>query len=159
MKKAVPSQCWSGSAEQVVAHARWQRSRGRKPSMSFLNQRNPREALKLASSVLRGVMRSESVSFIGATVLGKKTYAAMNDDEIGAAVRHIVTSSSSEDEVRRRVREELGYTGSLRLQTSIPTDDAGRKERELLRGLGCLVTRGGAIAHVLIRGHEDTICV
>lgn len=37
-----------GSAEYVVTHARWQRSRGRKPSVSFIHLRDPRKALKFA---------------------------------------------------------------------------------------------------------------
>jgi len=38
----------TGSAQQVIAHAKWSRSRGRNPSMSFGGLRKPREALALA---------------------------------------------------------------------------------------------------------------
>ncbi len=59
MKKSVLSQHEQASAEQVVAHAAWQRSRGRNPSMSFMEQHNPRKALLLASSVVhRGASRA-----------------------------------------------------------------------------------------------------
>jgi hypothetical protein len=40
------------SAEYVVAHAMYQRSRGRKPSMVFKNERNPLKALALAKQEL-----------------------------------------------------------------------------------------------------------
>ena len=40
-------------AEYVVAHAEWQKSRGRKPSEGFEGERNPIKALALAKKVLR----------------------------------------------------------------------------------------------------------
>gem|GEM_PF-2020224 len=36
------------SAEHVIAHAKWQRSRGRRPSMTYRGVRNPERALALA---------------------------------------------------------------------------------------------------------------
>ncbi len=38
----------AGSAERVVAHAAWRRSRGRGPAMSYAWKRNPTEALRMA---------------------------------------------------------------------------------------------------------------
>lgn len=38
----------ANSAEFVVAHARWQKARGRKPSMPFMGHQNPTAALSLA---------------------------------------------------------------------------------------------------------------
>jgi len=52
MKKHDVMERESGSAEFVVAHAKWQRSRGRQPSMSFEGQRNPRKALEAARAYL-----------------------------------------------------------------------------------------------------------
>ena len=40
-------------AKAVVDHANHKRRRGRKPSMSFLEERNPLRALKLAQSILK----------------------------------------------------------------------------------------------------------
>lgn len=37
-----------GSPERVAAHARWQKSRGRRPSMGYRGVGNPRMALVLA---------------------------------------------------------------------------------------------------------------
>lgn len=36
------------TASYIVAHARWQMSRGRRPSESYRGERNPRKALSLA---------------------------------------------------------------------------------------------------------------
>lgn len=41
------------TAEFVVAHAKWQKSRGRKPSESYKKELNPAKALKLALEELR----------------------------------------------------------------------------------------------------------
>lgn len=49
MKKPDLSRYKAGSAELVVAHAAWRRSRGRRPSMSFGEEGNPIQALVTAS--------------------------------------------------------------------------------------------------------------
>lgn len=48
MRKADVNRHQPGTAEYVVAHARWQKSRGRKPSISFCNFNNPHKALAFA---------------------------------------------------------------------------------------------------------------
>lgn len=53
MKKPVLSN-EENSAKQVVEHGIWQRSRGRNPSMSFQNERNPKKAFELAKYSIRG---------------------------------------------------------------------------------------------------------
>ena len=51
MKKGQVLAHESGTAARVIAHAAWQRSRGRKPSMPFLAQNNPRKALQAAKII------------------------------------------------------------------------------------------------------------
>lgn len=54
MKKCDVDKFKMGTPERVVAHAAWQRSRGRQPSMFFMNEANPRKALALAiQTILR----------------------------------------------------------------------------------------------------------
>lgn len=48
MKKSEVYKYPAGSAEFVVAHSRWQKARGRKPSMQFMSHQNPAAALSLA---------------------------------------------------------------------------------------------------------------
>lgn len=158
MKKSALSQYVQGSAEAVVAHAQWRRSRGRAPSMSFVGERNPRKALFAAKCFIASAKQADLFGQLGKLVMRHKRFNEMNDVEIEAAVRHIVTSSSSEAEVRQRLRDELGYPYSdVCLRTLIPGDATGREMRELVRGLGGLVMKNGAMAMVIIQGHEDVI--
>lgn len=157
MNKSVLSQHEQGSAEQVVAHAAWQRSRGRNPSMSFVGEHNPRKALALANSVIRAAQRTKLIDSIGAVVVRRKSYSDMTDVELKVAARHIITSSSSEAEVQERLRDELGYPYSIALHTTIPDDATGREARELVRGLGGLVMKNGAMAMAMMHGHDGVI--
>ena len=157
MKKSVLSQHEQGSAEQIVVHAAWQRSRGRNPSMSFVGERNPRKALSLANSVIRAAQRTKLIDSIGAVVVRRKSYHDMTDVELKVAARHIISSSSSEGEVQQRLHDELGYPYSIALHTSIPDDATGREARELVRGLGGLVMKNGAMAMAMMHGHDGVI--
>lgn len=62
MKKSIVRVHPVGSAEYVVAHARWQRSRGRKPSLPFLSCRDPRKALK-GAEILAYLLKTASESY------------------------------------------------------------------------------------------------
>ncbi|MFA5413494.1 MAG: hypothetical protein WC348_03060 [Patescibacteria group bacterium] len=147
-----------GSAEQVVAHAAWQRSRGHNPSMSFVGERNPCKALALANSVIRAAQHTKLIGLVGAAVVQCKSYPDMTDAEIEVAARHIIASSSSEDEARQRLRDELGYPyDDVALCTTTPDDATGREARELVRGLGGLVMKNGAMAMVMMYGHDGVI--
>lgn len=115
-----------GSAEHVVAHAAWRRSRGRNPSMSFIGERNPLKALAIANSVIRVARNTALIDSIGAVVVRRKSYRDMTDVEIKIAARFII-SSSSEAEVERRLRDELDYPHSIALHTTVPDDATGRE--------------------------------
>ena len=84
-------------------------------------------------------------------------YREMTDGNFKAAVRDIISSSSSEDEVRERVRKELGYPYSIALCTHLPQDDVGREARAIVRALGGLVMKNGAMARAMVHGHEGVI--
>ncbi len=158
MKKYALSQHAQGSAEEVVAHAKWCHSRGRNPSMPFVGQRNPRKALSVAEAVIAGAKHADFIGQLGELVARHKSYDEMTDVEIEVAARHIISSSSSEAEVQQRLRDELGYPyGDIALRTTIPDDATGREVRELVRGLGGLVMKSGAMAMAMMHGHEDII--
>ena len=62
MKKPVLSRKPTKKATQVlartvIAHAAWKRSRGRNPSMPFMDERNPRKALKRAELFLHNAYK------------------------------------------------------------------------------------------------------
>ena len=62
-------------------------------------------------------------------VVRRKSYSDMTDAEIKIAARHIITSSSSEAEVQQRLRDELDYSYSVAICTTIPNDATGREAR------------------------------
>jgi hypothetical protein len=125
--------------------------------MSFVGEHNPRKALALASSVIRAAKHTKLIDSIGAVVVRRKSYRDMTDVEIKVAARHIISSSSSEAEVQQRLRDELGYPYSIALHTTIPDDATGREARELVRGLGGLVMKNGAMAMAMMHGHNGVI--
>lgn len=51
MKKSDLKNSLFGSAEYVVLHAQWKMRRGKNPSLSFRDQKNPRKALEEAKSI------------------------------------------------------------------------------------------------------------
>lgn len=157
MKKSIVSECQVGSAEEVVLHAAWQKSRGRRPSMAFLGERNPRKALALANVVVRQVAFSARFDAVVAPVVARKSFAEMSDAEIKVAARQIIRTSSTEAEARRRLRDEIGYPYSVALSVSLPADATGREARELVRGLGGLVMANGAMAMCMMHGHDRVI--
>ena len=134
-----------GSAERVVAHATWQRSRGRNPSMGFIIESNPRKALGLANSILRRDEWESVATLIGEAIVEAYSWDEMSDDQLKLAVRAIIKTSSSENEITCRVRDELDYPYDLSLFIEMPTDETGREARELVRGLGGLTTANGAM--------------
>lgn len=160
MKKSVLSQYEKGSAEQVLAHAVWQRSRGRNPSMCFAGERNPHKALLFARFVVFGAKKTSLINSLGAAVIKQgKPYYAMTDIEIRFAVRYIITSSSSKEEVQQRLRDELGSPCDALLQVAVPDNAGEREARELFRGLGGLVMKNGAMVLAMIFGNHGIILV
>jgi len=148
-----------GSAERVVAHAVWKRSRGKNPSMSFIGERNPRKALLLAHSVIDRANHTDTLNRLGARIAQSKDFDSMTDVEIKIAVRSIVASSSSEEEIERRLIDELNYHDVIDLCIDIPTDEVGKQARELVRGLGGLVMKNGAMVMGMMRGNDGVICL
>lgn len=81
----------------------------------------------------------------------------MTDAEIKTAVKRIISSSSSEAEARRRIREELAYPHTVSMHTCLPTDNIGRAARTIVSGLGGLVMRNGAMVMGMMHGHDGVI--
>ena len=146
-----------GSAERVIAHANYQQSRGRKPAMAFVGQQNPEEALKLAKLVLKIDELNKFRSDLGGLLVGRLTYDKMSSEMLKAAVRNIITMSFSEEEVQRRVQQELRYPGEIFLCSDLPTDATGREARELVRGLGGLIMKNGAMAMAMLWDRDGEV--
>ncbi|GEM_PF-1748612 len=150
MKRAAILQFPEGSAERVIAHARWQSSRGRRPSMRFLTEANPAKAIMNAHDILRSLRAERArclvIELLGPMIAKAKPWYEMKPEELEVAVRSIIQSSSSEEEVRERMRSELGYdTEDMEFSSTLPTDTLGIEARELVQALGGCVMRNGAM--------------
>ena len=86
-----------------------------------------------------------------------KTFHDMTDAELKVAAIDIVRTSIDEDEVKRRLKSELNYPYSIAITSHQPTDDAGREARAIVRALGGLTLKSGAMVMVMMHGHRDTI--
>jgi len=158
MKKSILLRNYVGSAEMVVAHAAWQRSRGRRPSMSFVGIHNPKRALTFAVSVIDSAKWNKLAHSLVPEIIGNRTYYDMTDLEIKIAAEHIVRTSSSEDEAQKRISEELRYPfGNIQLDIKIPDNAVDREARELVRALGGLIMKNGAMAMAMMHGHDGII--
>jgi hypothetical protein len=157
MKKQIILNNEVGSAEMVVAHAKWQHSRGRNPSMSFVGQRNPRRALAFAISVIKSYKWIKLADSIVPAIINHRSYHEMSDLEVEIAAKYIIRDSSSEEEIRTRLSEELGYSDDIDMSISIPEDATGREARELLKALGGLIMKNGAMVNGMMHGHEGII--
>jgi hypothetical protein len=147
-----------GTAEYVITHAKWRRSRRKNPVLSFLTESNPRQALKLAEEIVAAKKHADFHTSLDLLVIKRgKCYAEMTDQELKTATRHIIVTSRSKVEVETRLREELKYPYGISLSMSIPKDATGREARELVRALGGMVMANGAMAMGMMHGHKGVI--
>jgi hypothetical protein len=159
MGKATILQHDKGSAEEVIAHAEYLRSRGRtNPAMTFVGERNPGKALAIAEAIVQQATNYSMFNHVGVILAEKRRYDDMSDVQIEIAVRGIITDSSSEEEVTERLRA-MGYEGEVMFHMHLPTDEISKEARELVRGLGGPIMKNGAMAQIMLEGHEDMIWV
>ena len=142
-----------GSAAYVVAHARWQQSRGRRPSMPYLAENNPRKALAAARAFLSAINNRQRLidllPRLGTTT--PELAQQMGPGEIKVHVRRIVADSSSELELRHRLENELDISDAL-IVWHMPSDQTGIEARDIGIALGGLVSKSGAM--VMIMGYS-----
>lgn len=65
--------------------------------------------------------------------MAAKTFRQMTDNEFKAAAQQIVRTSASEDEVRQRIKNELGYPHGISITSHLPQDNTGRQARSIDR--------------------------
>ncbi len=147
----------SGTAEHVINSALQRGREGKPPELPYITETDPTKAVSLATAVVIGDLRAKMADAHAAGFAKGKRYDDMTDAEIKAAARNIVRSSSSKDEIQRRIRDELGYPYSVSLCIEEPKDATGREARELVRGLGGLVTKNGAMVMGMMHGHDGAI--
>jgi hypothetical protein len=86
-----------------------------------------------------------------------KPYSELSRDEIEAALRHIVTTSESEDEIRRRVKDEFRcpYQPCLTSLTSL-TAMAGEAIL-LCQAMGGMTMKNGTLVQLMIFAPDGEI--
>lgn len=79
-----------------------------------------------------------------------RAYHMLSDEEIKAALRHIVTTSESEDEIKRRVKEEFRcpYEPSLNSLTALTA--VGGEAKMLCQAMGGLTMKNGTLVQLMI---------
>ena len=79
-------------------------------------------------------------------------WSAKSDEEIKAAVRGIVRTSSDDEEIVRRIKSELGCPYGAAITPHVPSDDTGRTARSIVQALGGLVRKDGAMVMLMMHG-------
>lgn len=81
-----------------------------------------------------------------------KTFRDMSDSEMVDATRSIIRTSSTEAEVKRRLKEELQYPYHIAITSHNPTDKVGREAKAISAGLGGLSLLDGSMVMVMMHG-------
>lgn len=150
------SQFAPGTAAFVIQHASYKASRGRNPSQQFLTERNPRKALesarKIASVIESNAHVGKIMAKVGRFVLDSPTkppYDQMSELEAQAAVRHIVASSSTEQEVQRRIKSELGCPHDIMTHVLRELSRIADEAKELCLAMGGVTLKTGELIQVM----------
>ena len=144
-----------GSAERVIAHAKRQGERGNKqPAMGFITEGNPKKALGLAKAVIKKADHTDQrLDAVGRLIKGK-SWQDLENWQLKLAVQYICRTSRSKEEILQRIKDELDYSYAPALNMSVPDDATGREARELVRGLGGIISAHGAMVQGMMRGHN-----
>lgn len=86
-----------------------------------------------------------------------RSFREMTDDEFAASLRNIITTSDTEDQVRDRLRTELGYPYTIAITSLRLTDEVSRSASEIVRALGGVHLRSGAMVSVMAYGPSGKV--
>ena len=90
-------------------------------------------------------------------MLEQENFREMINAELEVAVKQIIQTSSSEDEVKKRLASELQYPYSIAITSHIPTDGVGQSARAIAQGLGGLTMKNGAMVMVMMFGRGGEV--
>jgi len=86
-----------------------------------------------------------------------KSFADMDDDQFRTALRGIITTSQTTDEVHRRLADELGYPYLIAITSHRPTDALGCEARELVVALGGCTLASGEMVMIMAHGPSGKV--
>lgn len=111
------------------------------------------EALKQIIQAQEPVARA--LSSVGESIVKSgKPYYELDTNEIKAALRHIITTSESEEEIKQRVKEEFHcpYEPSLHSLTALTA--AAGEAKMLCQAMGGLTMKNGTLVQLMIWGPD-----
>jgi hypothetical protein len=146
-----------GSPQYVIANAALRALVGLPPILPYMHHADPRAALAAAKRLVAAAASQDLVQTIQAAAVGTRDYSAMTDAELKVAVREIIRTSASAEEVQRRTRDELGYPYTISLSVRRPTDTVGREAQALVLALGGLTLTDGSMVMGMMHGHDGVI--
>lgn len=143
------------SAEYVIAHGAWQRSRGRNPSVCYLHIKDPSDALRAAHSFSRAKSVEGFRLELGDMLIANPhiTLENMSDKMLEAAIKSICAQSTTAEEITAKIEAKFGVAHGEDAEINVEIDPAGtdavsQQAVELVRALGGPVTKNGDFVHV-----------
>jgi hypothetical protein len=107
------------------------------------------EALKQIIQAQEPVARA--LNSVGESIIKSgKPYHELETNEIKAALRHIVTTSESEEEIKRRVKDEFHYPYEPSLNSLTALTAAAGEAKMLCMAMGGLKMKNGTLVQLRI---------
>lgn len=118
--------------------------------VEILNDPHIKAAVKLEG------YKDKMVADLADRLMSTKTYADMSANERKTCVRHVVSQVESEQELGDRLRRDLGLDYfCINWHLSEPGDKTGEEARMLVKALGGLIAKNGAL--VMIMTADDSL--
>lgn len=92
------------------------------------------------------------MSATGAVTAAQQPFGSMSDATFTAALRQIIVTSCSTDQVQQRLKDELGYPFTIAITSRQPTKAADFEASVLAHLLGGLHLASGAMVMVMAHG-------
>jgi hypothetical protein len=153
-----------GSAARVIAHAQYRASRGKKPSMAYLTETNPRKALEAAHRIEGAIVDNDHKEFFArkkadSIIIQKRPYDQLTPGEAGLAMRRIIVNSSDSAEVARRFRDELGCPYTPCMNVMEMKSSTSHEARDLCLALGGVALKTGQPIMLMVHGPDGETIV
>ena len=94
-------------------------------------------------------LKDEFSAEIAEQLMTDKTWVDMSTNERGVCVRFIVSQVESEEKLRERLTELGAKYFSIQWSLSEPGDQTGQEARMLVKALGGLVAKNGALVMIM----------
>lgn len=94
---------------------------------------------------------NEALQSVGQEIVESgRPYDELSNDEIGAALRYIIGISETEDEIKRRVKEEFRYPYTPSIHSLTALTAAAGEAKMLCQAMGGLTMKNGTLVQLMI---------